>query len=49
MFKFSTLMLKKVSDTKRASRESVVEAILQNLPTIKRTLERIINGEVQNS
>ena len=42
------LTLKKLCDTRWASRKSAVEAALQNLPALVVALQRIVDGEIQN-
>ena len=42
------LTLKKLCDTRWASRKSAVEAALQNLPALVVALQRIVDGEIQS-
>lgn len=42
------LTLKKLSDTRWASRKAAVQAVLQNLPALVVALQRIVDGEIKN-
>ncbi|XP_059148436.1 zinc finger MYM-type protein 1-like [Physella acuta] len=44
-----SLTLKRLSDTRWASRKTAVDSILQNLPALVLALRRIVDGEVKNS
>jgi hypothetical protein len=43
-----SLTLKRLCDTRWASRKSAVDSVLQNLPALALALQRIVDGEIKN-